>query len=173
MFFKRPVNINFITILAVVILLAGLAVAGVSAAMDLTNGVSAVGNEFLDLWRNEDYNEADVWGMLITGFAGLTGALLVVVCWTAAITLAIIAALLFLPLLIARLVYKNTGGRLLAYRIIMGVEYFFLSLFVLLLLGMMIGNVLSVVVLLPFSLIIIAIIVTNMMNTYSDRIKRY
>lgn len=173
MFFKRPVNINFITILAVVILLAGLAVAGVSAAMDLTNGVSTVGNEFLDLWRNEDYNEADVWGMLITGFAGLTGALFVVVCWTAAITLSIIAALLFIPLLIARLVYKNTGGRLLAYRIIMGVEYFFLSLFVLLLLGMMMGNVLSVVVLLPFSLIIIAIIVTNMMNTYSDRIKRY
>lgn len=55
----------------------------------------------------------------------------------------------------------------------MGVEYFFLSLFVLLLLGMMMGNVLSAAVLLPFSLIVIAIIATNMMNTYSDRIKRY
>lgn len=173
MFFKRPVNINFITILAVVILLAGLAVAGVSAAMDLMNGVSAVGNEFLDLWRSGDDNVAAGWGMLITGFAGLTGALLVILCWTAVITLAVIAVLLFIPLLIARLVYRNTGGRLLAYRIIMGVEYFFLSLFVLLLLGLMMGNVLSAVVLLPFSLIVIAIIATNMMNTYSDRIKRY
>ena len=99
--------------------------------------------------------------------------MLVILCWTVAITLAVIAALLFIPLLTARLVYRNTGGRLLAYRIIMGVEYFFLSLFALLLLVMTVGNVLSAIILIPFSLIMIAIIAVNMVNTYSDRIKRY
>lgn len=169
MFFKRPVNINFITILAVVILLAVFAVASGCAAMSISDEVNTVGHQFNDLRVSAD----DGWGIVITGFAGLTGAILVVLCWTVAITLAVIAALLFIPLLTARLVYRNTGGRLLAYRIIMGVEYFFLSLFVMMLLGMVAGNVLSVVILLPFSLIIIAIIVLNMVNTYSDRIKRY
>ena len=169
MFFKRPVNINFITILAVVIFLVVFAVASGCAAMSIADEVNTVGNQFNDLRASTD----DGWGIVITGFAGLTGVMLVILCWTVAITLAVIAAILFIPLLTARLVYRNTGGRLLAYRIIMGVEYFFLSLFALLLLGMAVGNVLSVVILLPFSLIISAIIVLNMVNTYSDRIKRY
>ncbi len=169
MFFKRPVNINFITILAVVIFLAVFAAASGCAAMSISDEVNTVGNQFNDLRASRD----DGWGILLTGFAGLTGAILVVLCWAVAITLAVIAALLFIPLLTARLVYRNTGGRLLAYRIIMGVEYFFLSLFALMLLGMMAGNVLSAVILLPLSLIIIAITAVNMVNTYSDRIKRY
>lgn len=173
MFFKRPVNINFITILAVVILLAGLAVASGCAAMSISDEVNTVGHQFNDLRAGGDDNVVGGWGILITGVAGLTGAILVVLCWTVAITLAVIAALLFIPLLTARLIYRNTGGRLLAYRIIMGVEYFFLSLFALMLLGMAVGNVLSVFILLPFSLIIIAITAVNMVNTYSDRIKRY
>ena len=169
MFFKRPVNINFITILAVVIFLAVCAVASGCAALNISEGVNAVGNQFNDLRASTD----DGWGIVITGFAGLTGVMLVILCWTVAITLAVIAALLFIPLLTARLVYRNTGGRLLAYRIIMGVEYFFLSLFALLLLVMTVGNVLSAIILIPFSLIMIAIIAVNMVNTYSDRIKRY
>ncbi|MBD5536016.1 MAG: hypothetical protein HDQ99_10230 [Lachnospiraceae bacterium] len=169
MFFKRPVNINFITILAVVIFLAVCAVASGCAAFNISEGVNTVGNQFNDLRASTD----DGWGIVITGFTGLTGVMLVIVCWTAAITLAVIAALLFIPLLTARLVYRSTGGRLLAYRIIMGVEYFFLSLFALLLLVMAVGNVLSAIILLPFSLIMIAIITVNMVNTYSDRIKRY
>lgn len=173
MFFKRPVNINFITILMVVIVLAGLSAVSVGVAMNLTDGLSAVGNEFNELRAGGDDNAVAGWGILITGFAGLTGAILVVLCWIVAITLAVIAVLLFIPLLIARLVYKNTGGRLLAYRIIMGVEYFFLSLFALLVFGLMAVNVLSAVILLPLLNIIIAIIATNMVNTYTDRIKRY
>lgn len=56
---------------------------------------------------------------------------------------------LFILLLIARLIYRNTGGRLLAYRIIMGVEYVFLSLLILLLFSMMTGSLTSIVYLLP------------------------
>ena len=169
MFFKRPVNINFITILAVVIFLAVCAVASGCAAMNISEEVNTVGHQFSDLRASAD----DGWGIVITGFAGLTGVMLVILCWTAAITLAVIAVLLFIPLLAARLVYRNTGGRLLAYRIIMGVEYFLLSLFALLLLVMVVGNVLSAIIRLPFSLMIIAITAVNMVNTYSDRIKRY
>lgn len=169
-FWKKPVNVNFMTILMVVLLLIGLAVACGSVAMRTAGEVGAIGREFNSL-RMQGGDGVTGWGALLTGFIGLTGAAVVILCWTVAIVLAVTAAFLFLPLLIARLVYRNTGGRLLAYRIIMGVEYVFLSLFVLLLLGMMAGTVMSVIILLPLVLIIIAIIAVNMVNTYSDRIK--
>lgn len=112
------------------------------------------------------------WGTLFTGFAGLTGALLMIVCWTVAITMSVMAVLIFIPLLAARLVYRNTGGRLLAYRILMGIDYFLLTLLTLLFCSVWLEDILGAIFFLPFILVLIAIIVVNMVNTYSDRIKR-
>lgn len=171
MFFKKPVNVNFITILAVVLLLVGLGAVSGCAAMSISDGVSAAGSKFQELLV-QGGDTVSGWGTLFTGFAGLTGALLMIVCWTVAITMSVMAVLIFIPLLAARLVYRNTGGRLLAYRILMGIDYFLLTLLTLLFCSVWLEDILGAIFFLPFILVLIAIIVVNMVNTYSDRIKR-
>lgn len=171
MFFKRPVNVNFITILPIVILLGVLAGLSGMAAVSVAEEVGVVSGKIGSMRGNVD--DVTGWGILILGLAGAISSALVVLCWVAAITLLVIALLLFIPLLAARLVYRNRGGRLLAYRIIMGVEYVFLSLFILLLISLMADVVISAVILLPCILLVGAALVVNIVNTYSDRIKRY
>ncbi len=171
MFFKKPVNINFITVLIVVLLLIGLGVVSGCAAMSLSYDVSALGGKLPELWGQGD-NPAAGWGVLLTGFAGLTVALVTLICWAVAITASVMAALIFIPILAARLVYRNTGGRLLAYRILMGIDYFLLTLLTLMLSSVWLEDILGSIVFLPFILILAAIIAVNIINTYTDRIKR-
>ena len=84
------------------------------------------------------------------------------------IIMVVYALLLFVIALAARLVYKDSGGRLLAYRIIMGIEYALQGIMeVLLIISITrlptIGNVLGAVIL-------GAEIIYGAINTYTPRI---
>ena len=79
------------------------------------------------------------------------------------------AFLLFLIALIARLVYAGKGGRLVAYRILMTVEY----LLQFLLIVCMVFSLIEVFMIKIFilTLLILAGLVFSAMNTYSKKIR--
>lgn len=77
------------------------------------------------------------------------------------------AFIVFFPALLARLLYKKSDGRILAYRMIMGIDYVIITAIALVMLG---GTELSAFWLIPLGML--AIVVCGAINTYSERIKR-
>lgn len=169
-FFKKPVNVNFISVLSIIILLAGLAVIFGIFAAGAGNESAAVGSA-IDEMRAGEVGDVEGWGMLLMGAVGLTGVMVSAFCWFFAIIFFLMALFLFIPLLTARLLYSNAGGRLLAYRIIMGITYL-LMLPLLMLLFSFIGMSVSITVFAILGVLLLLVVLgLNVINTYSNRIK--
>lgn len=169
-FFKKPVNVNFISVLSIIILLVGLAVTIGIFAAGAGNESSAVGSAINEM-RAGEVGDVEGWGMLLMGAVGLTGVMASAFYWFFAIIFFLMALFLFIPLLIARLLYSNTGGRLLAYRIIMGITYLLMLPLLMLLLSFIgIGIPITIFAILGV-LLLLVVLGLNVINTYSNRIK--
>lgn len=169
-FLKKPVNVNFILILAVVILLAGLALASGIFAAGVGNEASAIGSQIEDM-RAGEIDDVTGSGILLLGAVSSPVILVSAFGWILAVVLFMMALFLFIPLVTARLLYRDTGGRLLAYRIIMGITYVLLLPLPLLLFSLVGQSVPVTVSAVLGALLVLAVIVVNVINTYSDRIK--
>ena len=167
MFWKRPVNINLLTMLAAILLIFVFAaylgftaiflqVAFPSSFFELDPEV--VGEEAADAWAQIGEME-EFADMNLTEEADLASGVLFVV------TLLLLggAIIMLVLIIIARCVYRSQDSGLLKYRILMGIAYALLAALA----------VMSATMFLPVTIILTVILMCNMVNTYSKRIVRY
>lgn len=156
---KKAVNFNFVTVLVISIVLVAVATIF-----------------FIGAWYDQkQLDEYELQGAsqsfmtLIEGVGYVFAYILLGLIQVFAVIVAVVGGLLFLLNLAARLVYMPyDGGRLIAYRILMGIEY---GIIVIL-------SILCICLLweywyvwLPCSGYCLGITVMGCINTYSDRIK--
>lgn len=163
-------NINFITILIVVLLLFVVAGLCGKASSDYQDAASQAHGYAADI-REKGVDTVSGWGVIFGELGAGTMMLASGIMFLVMITLLVIAFAALVPLVIARCVYKNHGGRLLAYRILMGVVYAVLLILIISIFSIFTSSpsVLMLIILFVLS----GITVWNMVNTYSGRIRRY
>lgn len=170
MFWKRPVNINFITMLTVVLLLFVVAGFCGKAGYDYQDVASQAHGDAADILEN-GVDTVSGWGVIFGELGAGTMMLASGIMFLVMFTLLVFAFAILVPLVIARCVYKNHGGRLLAYRILMGVVCAVMGILIISIFSFFTS---SPSVLLLFILFVLSgITVWNMVNTYSARIRRY
>lgn len=170
MFWKRPVNINFITMLTVVLLLlvgAGLCGKASSEYQDAASQTHGYAADILE----KGVDTVSGWGVIFGEIGAGTMMLVSGIMFLVMFIMLVIAFAILVPLVIARCVYKNHGGRLLAYRILMGVVYAVMLILIISIFSIFTSS--PSVLLLIVLLVLSGITVWNMVNTYSGRIRRY
>lgn len=172
---KKILNFNFIT---VVILAAMIALIAAFAWINLSNVSTGVNNDISEMYdTNEDGEIDDVegWAFLfggsVLGLANLSigFAKLVIVLVSGAFVVFIIV-----PAIIARLIYRSEKGKILTYRIFMGISYVWMGILASLLGNVILSGGMTVitVVLAVLLLYIIAVLILGIRNTYTKRIQR-
>lgn len=163
-------NINFITILTVVLLLSVVAGLCGKAGYDYQDAASQAHGYAADILE-KGADTVSGWGVIFGELGAGTMMLASGIMFLVMFTLLVAAFGMLVPLVIARCVYKNHGGRLLAYRILMGVVYAVMLILIISIFSIFTSSpsVLLFIVLLALS----GITVWNMVNTYSARIRRY
>lgn len=170
MFWKRPVNINFITILTVVLLLSVVAGLCGKAGYDYQDAASQAHGYAADILE-KGADTVSGWGVIFGELGAGTMMLASGIMFLVMFTLLVVAFGMLVPLVIARCVYQNHGGRLLAYRILMGVVYAVMLILIISIISIFISS--PSVLLLIIIFVLSGITVWNMVNTYSARIRRY
>ncbi len=165
----RPVTFNFVsvTILAVLIMLAGiLGTLSLSSASTVKADIKTEIDETFENAGEDGIDDVEGYSLIFYGLGyGIAtigevfGAAIILLCGLGAF-------IIFFPALLARLLYKNSDGRILAYRIIMGIDYVIITAIALMMLG---GSALLTDWLIPLG--ILAIVVCGIINTYSNRIR--
>ena len=156
---KRAVNFNFVTALVIAIVL-------VAAATLFYIGAWSAQKQ---LEQYELQGDAQSFTTLIKGVGYVFGYILLGIIQVFSVLVAVIGGLLFLLNLAARLIHTPyDGGRLLAYRILMGIEYGIISILAILFICFLWEQW---YIWLPCSGYCLAITVFGCINTYSDRIK--
>ncbi len=165
---KKAANFNFISILVISVLLFILALAVQLYILPMQNELSDLRGTMSDIRQQDEIDDVGGYALLLSGAGYFLGAfatgILVAICVIAEI----IAVLLFIPNLIARIVYSGNGGRLLAYRIIMGIEYAGVAAFSVLLILLFWNNW---AICIPCGGYCLAITIIGCINTYTARIK--
>jgi len=165
---KNRANINFILAM---VLVAGLVVFMInlgSLSSKLGSGLQGIEESMSIKQEADSVENAEDYGLILEGIGYGLGTVANVALLVVNSLIGIYAFLLFFFALLARLVYAGNGGRLVAYRIFMTVEY----LLQLLLIGLLIYSLMSVFVLKVFvlTLLISAGLIFSAMNTYSPKI---
>ena len=165
---KRKVNINFILAL---VLVAGLLmipiVLGV-AVNDLSSDIDAPGDGISTALEDGEADEVEGYGMLLEGAGYGLGTFANAMLMVVIIMVGGYAGLLFVFAAMARLIFAKEGGRLRAYRILMGVEYV-LQAGIIVFLGNLLLSGFDIVFLLMI-LMIGAGLIYSAVNTYTKRI---
>lgn len=168
----KAVNINFILILSVVCLLVGAALIILGITLPVFAEINGLGNSIQNTVSSGSVDDVEGWGVIMSAFVYALGVGSVFIFVVMMILLFLYAFLLFVPALIARLVYQNSGGRLLAYRILTGFDCGFLLLGAFALFSLVSGEHLLISLLVIIAaLAFIGIAVVCMVNTYSNRIE--
>ena len=179
----KKVTINFILSLVFVVALTILTVISASAYSDIRTELKKTSS---DISADHDYYDEieDISGyaLLAKNFGVLLGAFGVAILLAVAIALGLYAFLLFLFALIAKLVYRPEGGRLMAYRILMTIEYLFQGGIAYFLGGTTIdiiseghltqNDITYCIVMIILTLTTIGLILYSAVNTYSSKIKQ-
>lgn len=165
----RPVTFNLVSVAVVAALIMLMGVVCTFTLDSVSTINTDLRTDMEETIENADESLFDVEGYsvifkgMLYGFVAF-GELFVVM---VAILCGFGAFIVFFPALLARLLYKNSNGRILAYRIIMGIDYVIITAIALVMLG---GMELSAVWLIPLGML--AIVVCGIINTYSERIRR-
>lgn len=167
MFWKRPVNINLLTMVAAILLIFAFAANFGFSAIFIQMAFppsffeldpDVVGEETAEAWARIGEREefADI---NLTEEADLASGVLFVM------TLLLLggAFIMLVLIIIARCVYRSQDSGLLKYRILMGIAYALLAVL----------TAMFIPIFLPVTIILAIILVFNMVNTYSKRIMRY
>lgn len=165
---KKRANFNFLSILLISVVLLILAAVLCFLTFSATDELTGTREKIEGILQQDEIGDVEGYALLASGGAYAIGAFatgfMIVMC----VLIVIAAVALFLPNLIARLVYAPAGGRLIAYRIIMGFEYAFVILFGLLC-GSLFKSKLWIAMLSCGYCVMITII--GCINTYTARIK--
>ncbi len=165
---KKTVNKNFILCMLVVAALVLLCVLFGVATADIGGEMDSVKSDISGILEGEEVNDVEGYGVIAEsigyGFSAFASAIL----FAMILLVGAYAFVLFIVALIARLVFKSQGKRLVIYRILMGVEYVLQAGLILLLGDMLVnsGNGIVLVIIVP----LLAEIVYGVRNTYTDRI---
>ncbi len=171
---KNILNFNFTTvaILAGVLLLVA-AVFWFNLA-EVTTGVNEAGREVAGYVDGDEVDDVEGWGFIFGGAAvGFAGVFLGFVWIVAVLVPAALAVFMIIPAIIARLIYQNSDGRILAYRILMFFAYAWMGVLAYLLGGIVITGELTtttIVFLVPLIYTVVMLIL-GIRNTYTGRIR--
>lgn len=167
--FIKPITFNFVSvvIVAVLIILAGVfATASLSSADAVQTDMKSQITEIHENAGEEGIGDVYGYGLIFLNLGYGVAALGEVFAVATMIICGLGAFIIVFPALLARLLYKNSDGRILAYRIIMGIDYVVIAAIAFMLLG---GSAVLINWIIPLAML--AIVVCGMINTYSNRIK--
>ena len=165
---KKAVNFNFISILIISVLLFVLALAVQFYISPFQSELSDLKGTISDIQQQDEIGDVEGYAFLFGGAAYAFGAFTTGITIAICVIVEVLAILLFIPNLIARIVYSANGGRLLAYRIIMGIEYAGVTVFSILLIWLSWKNW---AICIPCGGYCLAITIIGCIKTYTARIK--
>lgn len=165
---KRPVNFNFTSVAAISLLFISIAVTGYIMCLSAETELSEIKNDIDRISSQEEIDDVGGYGLiaesLIYGFGKIGSTLFFgfIVCLPI-----IISVIIAIFAVISRVVYSaENRKRIIAYRIISGLNYFFI--FVSALLYTLIFFDYAVTIIL--ALLIALALIINIRNTYSKKI---
>ncbi len=120
----KKVNINFILTLILPTVLVVVAIATKCWLVTLEAELDGLKTEMDVELQAEEIDDVAGYGLIAQSFGYTAGMVIFIVAELFFVILpSIFAIILFVPALIARCIYSERKGRLLAYRILMGIEY--------------------------------------------------
>lgn len=166
---KKKVNINLILAL---VLVAGLLMIPIAMGVivnDLNDSMDVLEEDMSGVYGDGEIDTVEGHGLIMEGaaygFGVFSSAMLMIVIFM----VGGYAGLLFVFAVMARIIYAGEGGRLLAYRILMGVEYVLQAGIVVFLVNMMLEDFDFVFLIL--TIMIAAGLIYSGINTYTKRIR--
>lgn len=165
---KKRANINFILVIILTAVMMLVPIILGAAYVELNNEMDSLKSEMSATLEDGEVGDVEGYGVIAQGIGyglgSFAGALVLVMI----VLVGGYAFVLFLIALIARLVFAKEGKRLLAYRILMGVEYALQAGIIIFFVDILSGefNVGPLVIM----LVVLAEIVYGCVNTFSKRI---
>lgn len=165
---KKAVNKNFILCMLVVTALVLLCVLFGVATTDIGGEMESVKSDISGILEGEEVNDVEGYGVIAESIGLGFGVFASAILFAMIFLVGAYAFVLFIVALIARLVFKSQGKRLVIYRVLMGIEYVLQAGLILLLGDMLVnsGSGIVLVIIVP----LLAEIVYGVRNTYTDRI---
>lgn len=121
---KKQVNQNFILTLTLVALLLLVIISGVVLAEAVNSKMDGIQSEIESAQDQDEIGDVEGYGIIANGVGYVFGVIGIIAIVAYLIIIpAILALYIFIFALIARLIYKETSGRILAYRILMGFSF--------------------------------------------------
>lgn len=172
-YIKRPVNFNFVTVLAVAAFLVVLLLICLAIYIDGEAELNEMGARIDETRSQSEIDDVEGYGLIVEsigyGLGFLGNALLL---GLGVIIPGIISAVIAVFAVTARLIYSDTNKkRLLAYRIVSGFGYFFMLAFCLM--YSTIFFLIDIATAIPaavFDILVIAVFIMGIRNTYSEKI---
>lgn len=168
---NKQANINLILSMTLVSILVLVSLSGFVMGKSLGAGMDGAQKEIERLSGNGEIGDVEGYGIIAYGVGyGLSSLGMAVVLFFVVLVPAFLAAFIFIFSLLARLVYKNTKGRVIAYRILMGFSFAGqLAMLILSLIGFTSYKMGMVVYVMICAFIIWAIVI-GIRGTYSYRL---
>jgi len=165
---KKKVNINLILAL---VLVAGLLMIPIAMGVivnDLNDDLGILGEDMSEAYEDGEIDTVEGHGLILEGAAYGLGVFSSTMLMIVIIMVGGYAGLLLVFAVLARLVFAKEGGRLLAYRILMSVEYVLQAGILVFLIGLLLDG--FDIVFLILTLMIAAGLIYSGINTYTKRI---
>lgn len=169
---KKQVNKNFILTLTLVAMLLLVIILGVTMVYALNSGMNGLQSDITRMRSGDEIGDVEGYGIIVNSIGyGLGGIGKILIAMFLVIIPSALVFFIFVFALIARLIYKETPGRISAYRILMGFSFagqiimFLVSLSLLTSGGW--GSLISLVI----SAYIFWALFMGMRGTYTNRIK--
>lgn len=135
------------------------------------NGLEGMGEDINTIFEDGEVDTVEGHGAIFEGSILFVGAFVGAVVLVLVILMGGYAFLLILFAVVARVVFAPRGGRLLSYRILMGIEYVLQAGVVFFLITILLEETgLSFIIVLAITAAVVAGLVYSAVNTYSNRI---
>ena len=165
---KKIVNQNFVLSMIIVAAMVLVCIFFGFVMSDVGEGMDYLRNDISQTVENGEVGDVEGYAMIIQGIGYGFGAFANVLLFGVVLLVGFYGFLLFIVALIARLVYKSEGKRLVVYRVLMGIEYVLQAGLFWVLGEMMISN--FNLIMLVVILLLLAEIIYGVINTYTKRI---
>lgn len=172
-YIKRPVNFNLVSMLFIAVLLVGGVILSFYAESWIgSSEFNELGSSINETLSHGEIEDVEGYGLIVESFAYGLGIVGEVFFWVFMIMSSVIISLIIIMLsIISRAVYSaENHKRLLAYRIIVGVCYFFMLASFLLFSVLFFFNPITFVLAAVFEILVIAVFIIGIRNTYSEKI---
>ncbi len=172
-YIKRPVNFNFVSVLTVAAFLVVLLLICLVIYIDGEAELNEIGARIDETRSEAEIDDVEGYGLIVEsigyGLGAFGNALLL---GFGVIIPGIISAVIAVFAVTARLIYSDTNkNRLLAYRIVSGIGYFFMLAFCLMYSTFfLLIDIATAIPAAVFDILVIAVFIIGVKNTYSEKI---